>query len=250
MPDMLERQDALRPAGSVHDVSAAEPSGLGSKEPASLSIADFELGNWSQSKSYLICKRYIDVVGALVGLVVLGPIMLLAMLLVWIEDGGPVIFRQERVGKDGRRFSMIKIRTMIKDAEERLAEVESLNAHADDRTFKVINDPRILKVGAFLRRFSIDEFPQVINVLRGEMSLVGPRPPLTREVDLYLPKDHVRFVVKPGLTCFWQIAGRSEIAFEGQIALDRRYIQEQSTWVDLVIIAKTIPAMIRGDGAR
>lgn len=249
MPELLEYKAASQTANFAPDDIALVEMDLGADEAASLSGLDFDLGQWSQTKSYLVCKRLLDVIGALVGLVVLGPIMLVSMLLVWIEDGGPVIFRQQRVGKGGRVFSMIKIRTMVKDAEARRDEIEELNVHSDDRSFKAVNDPRILKMGAYLRRFSIDEFPQVINVLRGEMSLVGPRPPLTREVELYSPQDHVRFVVKPGLTCFWQIAGRGEIAFEGQIALDRRYIQEHSTWIDLVIIAKTVPAMIRGDGA-
>lgn len=249
MPELLEQTDALQSAGIAHDGTARVALGLVADEAASVSDLDFDLDQWSQAKSYLVCKRILDIIGGLVGLVVLGPIMLVAMLLVWIEDGGPVIFRQQRVGKDGRTFSMIKIRTMVKDAEARRDEIEALNVHADDRSFKAINDPRILKMGAYLRRFSIDEFPQVINVLRGEMSLVGPRPPLIREVELYAPQDHVRFVVKPGLTCFWQIAGRGEIAFEGQVTLDKRYIQEHSTWIDLVIISKTVPAMIRGDGA-
>lgn len=203
-----------------------------------------------ESSRYQALKRCVDIAGALVGLVVLGPIMLAAMVAVWIEDGGPVLFRQQRVGLDGKRFTMIKIRSMVRNAEDRLAEVKELNVHDDERTFKALDDPRILRTGAMLRRFSIDEFPQVVNVLKGEMSLVGPRPPLVHEVEMYAPEDHVRFDVKPGLTCFWQIAGRGEIAFEGQLELDKRYIEKQSMLTDLNIIAKTIPAMIRGDGAR
>lgn len=249
MPELLEHKHASQPAGIAHDGSGQAGMDPSVDGAASLLEREFDLGQWSQAKSYLACKRCLDIIGALVGIVVLGPIVLVSMVLVWIEDGGPVIFRQLRVGKDGRTFSMIKIRTMVKDAEALRGEIDDLNVHADNRTFKVINDPRILKVGAILRRFSIDEFPQVINVLRGEMSLVGPRPPLPREVDLYSPQDHVRFVVKPGLTCYWQIAGRGQIAFQGQVALDRRYIQEHSIWIDLVIISKTVPAMLRGDGA-
>ncbi|GAB5405576.1 MAG: sugar transferase [Aureliella sp.] len=202
------------------------------------------------SATYAWLKRCLDICGACVGVLVLGPIMLVAMMAVWIEDGGPVLFRQQRVGLNGKRFTMIKIRSMVRNAEERLEEVKALNVHDDDRTFKAVNDPRVLRSGAFLRRFSIDEFPQVFNVLKGEMSLVGPRPSLVHEVEMYAPEDHVRFEVKPGLTCFWQIAGRGEIAFDGQLALDKRYIDQQSMLTDLSIIARTVPAMIRGDGAR
>lgn len=203
----------------------------------------------SKGALYRGLKRAMDICGALVGCVVFGPIMLIGMLLVWIEDGGPVIFRQKRVGLNGETFTIFKIRSMVVDAEDRFCEVESLNKHDDSRTFKLHEDPRVLQVGSFLRRFSIDEFPQLFNVLRGEMSLVGPRPPLVREVSQYAVGDHVKFLVKPGLTCFWQISGRGDIAFEGQIELDQRYVEEQSLSTDIGIIAKTLPAMIRGHGA-
>ena len=175
--------------------------------------------------------------------------MLVGMFLVWLEDGGPVIFRQERVGLHGKRFILLKIRTMVRDAESRFAEVSVLNEHADHRTFKAKVDPRLLRFGKLLRKYSIDEFPQLLNVLWGDMSLVGPRPSLAREVALYAPGDHVRFIVKPGLTCYWQISGRGEVPFEVQLELDLKYIRERSPLADIIIIAKTIPSLIRANGA-
>lgn len=202
-----------------------------------------------QSKTYKMTKRLLDVLGAVCGLVVLGPFMIVAMVAVWLEEGGAVIFRQKRVGIDGREFTILKVRTMVKAAEARLAEVAELNHHKDQRTLKIKNDPRLLRCGGFLRKYSIDEFPQLVNVLRGDMSLVGPRPPLPREVDLYDPEDHVRFLVKPGLTCYWQISGRGDISFKQMVSLDRRYIEDASSLTDLIVIAKTIPAILKGEGA-
>ncbi len=201
------------------------------------------------SPDYHMFKRAIDVVGAAIGLVLLSPIMLLAMLLVWFEDGGPVLFRQKRVGINGDLFTIFKIRTMEKNAEQRMAEVAALNHHDDGRTFKAKHDPRVLRVGKWLRRYSIDEFPQLVNVLRGEMTLVGPRPPLPSEVDLYDAEDYIRLIVRPGLTCYWQVAGRGELPFKEQVELDRRYVQDCSIWLDLRLIAKTPLAIVRGKGA-
>ena len=202
-----------------------------------------------KSKTYRFTKRSLDVIGAVCGMVVLGPFMIAAMVAVWLEDGGQVIFRQKRVGIEGEEFTILKVRTMVRDAEARLAEVAELNHHEDQRTLKIKKDPRLLRCGGLLRKFSIDEFPQLINVLRGDMTLVGPRPPLPREVDLYDPEDHVRFLVKPGLTCYWQISGRGDISFKQMVSLDRRYIEDASSLTDLMLIAKTIPALLKGEGA-
>lgn len=220
-------------------------------QQVSIPLVDWEETSRSiDSLGYQMLKRCLDIVGASVGLVVLSPVILFAMLLVWLEDGGPVVFRQTRVGLHGRRFHIYKIRTMVKDAEVRLREVAELNRHDDQRTFKAEKDPRILRFGRFLRKSSIDEFPQLLNVLRGEMSLVGPRPPIPREVQLYEPHDYVRLAVKPGLTCYWQVSGRSTIPFKGQVELDRRYIHEASTWIDIKLILQTIPALVKGVGAQ
>ena len=225
-------------------------SEAGNAEPAGVRLIDWtDASGALDSAFYRTLKRVLDIAGALLGLIVFGPFMLLAMLLVWLEDGGPVIFRQQRVGLNGERFTFLKIRTMVKDAEARLAEVAALNHHADHRTFKTKDDPRVLRIGKLLRKYSIDEFPQLINVLSGEMSLVGPRPPIPREVDLYDPEDYIRLAVKPGLTCYWQISGRGTIPFKDQVELDRRYIRDSSMLTDLKIIAKTLPSMLQGDGA-
>src|SRR5204862_718684 len=173
----------------------------------------------------------------------------LIVLMVQIEDGGPVFFAQTRVGRFGREFKMYKIRSMCLDAEERLKELLGKNHHKEGVTFKIKDDPRITKVGKWLRKFSFDELPQFYNVLIGDMSLVGPRPPVPREVALYSLADRRRLLVKPGITCIWQISGRSEIDFSGQVQLDVQYIETHSFWVDIKILAKTVPAVLSGKGA-
>ncbi|MCD6051239.1 MAG: sugar transferase [Verrucomicrobia bacterium] len=194
-------------------------------------------------------KRTLDLVMSFVALVLLAPLFLLIGILIKLEDRGPVFFCQRRVGKDGREFKMYKFRSMCMDAEAKLAEILKSNQHKQGVTFKMKDDPRLTKVGKWLRKFSLDEFPQFYNVLIGDMSMVGPRPPLPREVKLYSLADRRRLVVKPGLTCLWQIGGRSEIDFSGQVKLDVEYIESQSFWVDIKIIAKTVPAVLTGKGA-
>lgn len=199
---------------------------------------------------YWLSKRAMDVVGSLAGLVVLGPVMLLAMLFVFLRDFKNPLFLQKRVGLDGEQFTLFKIRTMCVDAERRLDEIKHLNHHDDDKTFKVKNDPRIIPViGERLRRYSIDEFPQLFNVLMGDMSLVGPRPALPNEVELYTSRDRLRLAVKPGLTCIWQVSGRGNIPFHEQLKLDLQYIDECSLSTDVKLIAKTLPAMMNANGA-
>lgn len=206
------------------------------------------LWRWSLVSSQLL-KRGFDLVAASLILAVLSPLFLLAMFLIKIEDGGPVLFRQTRVGKWGREFTMYKFRSMCLDAEEKLDELLALNEHGEGVTFKIKDDPRITRVGRWMRLFSLDEFPQLLNVLKGEMSLVGPRPPVPREVELYSPSDRRRLAVIPGITCYWQISGRSEIDFSGQVALDVKYIEEMSFWTDFTILVKTVPAVLSGKGA-
>jgi len=194
-------------------------------------------------------KRACDVSASLLLLLLFSPLFLLIGLLIKIEDGGPVFFVQNRVGKFGREFPMFKFRSMVLDAEERLQQLLAQNRHSEGITFKIKDDPRITRVGRWLRKFSFDELPQLYNVLIGNMSLVGPRPPLPREVRHYSLGDHRRLAVRPGITCFWQISGRSEIDFSGQVALDVRYIENQNFWLDLMILAKTAPAVLAGKGA-
>ncbi|WP_161604299.1 sugar transferase [Roseiconus nitratireducens] len=200
---------------------------------------------------YRSLKRICDVVGALVGMIVLSPLLAIGALAVYLVDGGPVIFRQTRVGLDGREFTILKFRTMVKDAEARLEELRSHNGHGESITFKMDRDPRVIPwVGHFMRRTSIDELPQLWNVLGGEMSLVGPRPAIPSEVACYDAEHLVRLAAKPGLTCFWQVSGRGNLSFDKQFELDRRYIDECSLLTDLSLIVQTIPALLLADGAR
>jgi lipopolysaccharide/colanic/teichoic acid biosynthesis glycosyltransferase len=193
-------------------------------------------------------KRIFDIVTSSLAIVLLGPFLLLIMLLVRM-DGGPAIFVQTRVGRFGREFKMYKYRSMCLDAEQRLKDVLAQNQHGQGITFKIKDDPRITKVGKWLRKFSLDELPQLFNVLRGDMSIVGPRPPLPREVERYTLEDRRRLEVTPGITCIWQISGRANIDFSGQVLLDVRYIESQSFWTDLKIILRTFPAVLMSKGA-
>ena len=196
----------------------------------------------------LAFKRALDVIGSALGLILLAPILLLTAWLIKREDGGSVIFSQERVGKRGKIFRMYKFRSMVIDAEARKNDLW-VNNEAGEIIFKMRKDPRITRVGRFMRRFSIDEAPQLYNVLKGDMSLVGPRPALPHEVNQYSISERLRLEVIPGITGLWQIKGRSEIDFRGQVRLDVQYIESQSFWGDVVILLKTIPAVLSGRGA-
>lgn len=194
-------------------------------------------------------KRAMDVAISLVALGGFAPLFALIALLIKLEDGGPVFFRQTRVGKHGQKFRMFKFRSMCLDAEQRLRELQAHNQHATGVTFKIKRDPRITRVGRWLRKLSLDELPQFYNVLRGEMSVVGPRPPVPNEVAKYSAADRRRLAVKPGITCLWQVSGRAEIDFPGQVKLDVSYIERQSLAEDVRILFKTVPAVISGKGA-
>jgi exopolysaccharide biosynthesis polyprenyl glycosylphosphotransferase len=194
-------------------------------------------------------KRFLDILVSSAALLMLSPLFLLVASLIKMEDRGPVFFAQRRVGKWGREFRMFKFRSMCVDAEQRLQAMLAKNQHATGITFKAKDDPRITRIGKWLRKFSIDEFPQFYNVLKGDMSLVGPRPPVPREVAMYTPADRRRLEVTPGLTCFWQIGGRAEIDFPEQVRLDLQYIESQSFWLDMKILLRTVPAVLLGRGA-
>ncbi|BDE07676.1 hypothetical protein WPS_29520 [Vulcanimicrobium alpinum] len=195
-----------------------------------------------------VAKRAIDIVLATALLTFTAPVVLLAMLGIVLVSGGSPVYRQDRVGVGGRTFRMWKLRTMVRDAHAMLPELRKFN-EADGPVFKMRDDPRLHRLGALLRRTSIDELPNFVNVLAGEMALVGPRPPLPEEVAHYDAYALRRLVVKPGVTCLWQISGRSHLSFEEWMALDNAYIDAWSPWVDLTIVAKTIPAVLRGVGA-
>jgi exopolysaccharide biosynthesis polyprenyl glycosylphosphotransferase len=193
-------------------------------------------------------KRLVDVVLATLGLVATLPLWLGIVLAIRLDSPGPAFFIQERVGFKERRFRFYKFRSMYVDAEQRLAEVQAHN-EIDGPVFKMRNDPRVSRAGGFLRRTSLDELPQLINVLKGDMSLVGPRPPLPREVEQYRPGDMVRLSVKPGLTCLWQIRGRSQVGFDQWMEYDREYVRNLSLGLDLQILLRTVWVVITCRGA-
>ncbi len=193
-------------------------------------------------------KRCLDVAIAGFGLVASFPIWLAIVIAIRIDSPGPAIFVQERVGLHGRRFRFYKFRSMHRDAETRLRDIQKHN-EVDGPVFKMRRDPRVTRVGAFLRRTSLDELPQLINVLKGDMSMVGPRPPLPREVAQYRPSDMIRLSVKPGLTCLWQVRGRSTVDFDTWMAYDREYVTGLSAWMDLTILVRTVWAVLSCRGA-
>jgi lipopolysaccharide/colanic/teichoic acid biosynthesis glycosyltransferase len=193
-------------------------------------------------------KRVIDVAVSIFVLTVTSPIVLVAIIGIFAVTGGSPIFTQERVGRNGRRFRMYKLRTMVNGAHLLHADMRPYS-EVDGPVFKMRDDPRLHALGAFLRRTSIDEIPNFINVLRGEMAAVGPRPPLPSEVADYDDFARQRLEVKPGVTCLWQISGRSELSFDAWMALDNAYIESWTPLLDLRIIVRTIPAVIRGIGA-
>lgn len=202
----------------------------------------------SKRSVYFFVKRIFDIVSSLCAMIVLSPVFLVTALAIKIEDGGPAVFSQDRVGKDGKLFKMYKFRSMYIDAEDRLSDLAEQN-EADGPVFKIKNDPRITKVGRFIRKYSIDELMQLVNVFKGDMSVIGPRPALPNEVEEYDDFARKRLLVKPGLSCYWQISGRSNIGFEEWMKLDVKYINEMSIITDVKIILLTIPAVLKGDGA-
>jgi exopolysaccharide biosynthesis polyprenyl glycosylphosphotransferase len=197
----------------------------------------------------LIAKRLIDICGSAGLLLAVAPLFVMAALLIKFDSPGPVFFRQERVGLNKRRFRLFKFRTMTKGANKLQQMLEHLN-EADGPVFKIKDDPRITRIGKFLRRFSIDELPQLFNVLKGEMSLVGPRPLPVRDIDRIDTQWHKRRLsVKPGVTCLWQVNGRSDVSFDGWVRMDLEYIDQWSLGLDMKILVKTIPAVLKGSGA-
>lgn len=198
---------------------------------------------------YLTLKRLMDIVGASIGLIIASPIMLVVAILIKIEDPkGPIFFSQIRNGAYPTTFKMYKFRSMYVDAEERLQELMHLNEQSGP-AFKIKDDPRITKVGKFIRKTSLDELPQLFNVLKGDMSLVGPRPAIPREVEQYTTYQKQRLFVKPGLTCIWQVSGRNNIEFDQWVELDIEYIKTRSLWLDIKLILLTIPALLGDENA-
>ncbi|HEV8676640.1 MAG TPA: sugar transferase [Methylomirabilota bacterium] len=194
-------------------------------------------------------KRALDLVGGLVLIALAAPVLTAVALAIKLEDGGPILFRQVRVGKYGRHFIMYKFRSMVVNAEALKAQLMARNEMRDGILFKIKNDPRITRVGRLIRKLSLDELPQLFNVVRGDMSLVGPRPPVPSEVARYDPAHRRRLLATPGITCLWQVSGRNNIDFPGQVRLDVQYIERQTLGMDLAILVRTLPAVISGRGA-
>ncbi|AXH97355.1 sugar transferase [Ornithinimicrobium avium] len=192
----------------------------------------------------LVAKNVLDRLGAVLALVVLSPVLLAVAVAVRLEDDGPVVFRQERVGRDGRTFSMYKFRSMVPDAESRLPQLATANDAAGP-LFKMRTDPRVTRTGAFIRKYSLDELPQLVNVLRGEMSMIGPRPPLPREVAEYEASTRRRLLVRPGLTGLWQINGRSDLSWDEAVRLDLYYVENWTPVLDLMILWRTVQVVLR-----
>ncbi len=199
--------------------------------------------------NYAFWKRILDFTGSLTLILLLSPILLAIALSVKLSSPGPIIYKQKRVGRYGVTFEFLKFRSMYRDADQRLAELLKDGNEKDGPIFKMKNDPRVTRVGRFLRKYSLDELPQLFNVLRGDMSLVGPRPPLPREVEQYDDAAFKRLSIPPGITCLWQICGRSDTSFDEWMALDSFYVEHMSFWLDLKILMKTPTAVLRGDGA-
>lgn len=242
------------------------------QSPASADVFDKALSPWwrqrriaairircalwrAAARAFDVVKRGFDISASIILLILLSPVFVTIAMLIKL-DGGPAFFPQTRVGLRGRTFKMYKFRSMCVNAETRLKELLAQNELGSDLRFKMKNDPRITRIGRIIRGTSLDELPQLLNVLRGEMSLVGPRPPVPREVDLYTLKDRRRLEHKPGITClwqvgerdggFWQIGSRNKIDFAEQVELDVRYIESRSFLRDLWILVKTVPAMVLG----
>lgn len=196
-----------------------------------------------------LLKRAVDVIVGAGALLCLSPLFLIVALCIKMTDGGPILFWQTRVGRWGREFLFPKFRSMVTNAEKLKDSLLAQNDHQDSVTFKMKHDPRVTWIGRIIRKLSIDELPQLWLVLSGDMSLVGPRPPVPREVALYTLADRRRLGVTPGLTCIWQVSGRGDIPFPEQVELDVQYIASQSLWFDFKLLLKTIPAVLLGKGA-
>ena len=201
-----------------------------------------------KNPAYLKLKRGMDILLSAAALVFLAPVFLFTALAIKLEDGGPVLFCQYRAGKDMKPFKIYKFRSMLVNADAKMPEMMKDNEQTG-HAFKIKDDPRITRVGKFIRKFSIDELPQLINVIKGDMSIVGPRPILTFQMEECSGYERQRLVVQPGLTCYWQIGGRANIGWKDWIEMDLDYIEDMSLWTDIKIIARTVPAVFDREGA-
>jgi lipopolysaccharide/colanic/teichoic acid biosynthesis glycosyltransferase len=210
---------------------------------------DLSTGLLVASRWQLTIKRALDIVGSLALLLLLSPILLVTAIAIATTSDGEVIHRQRRIGRDGRSFTMLKFRSMVVGAHEQRHLYEHRNSHDSGPVFKIPDDPRVTRVGRVIRRFSIDELPQLVNVLKGDMSLVGPRPPLPEEFETYNVRQQLRTLATPGLTCIWQVSGRSDVDFDSWVDMDLEYIKRWTIRLDLLLLVKSIPSVITGHGA-
>lgn len=225
--------------GQATPPAAATPPGL-----IDLRIAEANGNGFYQKYG----KRVIDVIGAVVALVLFSPVILLFAILIKLDSRGPVLYKAQRLGQGCRPFTFYKLRSMYVGAHESRGSLMHLN-QVKGPVFKLFDDPRITRIGRFMRKCSIDEMPQLYNVLKGDMSLVGPRPPIPEEVEKYEPWQLRRLSPKPGITCLWQISGRSRLGFDEWMRLDIEYINNRSFWMDMKILLRTVPAVVLRDGA-
>ena len=204
---------------------------------------------YDKNAGYFIIKKIIDIIGALCGIILMSPVMIIVGIWIKLDSKGPIFFAQNRVGQDGKEFKMYKFRSMCTEAECLLDKLKDKNEMSGPM-FKIKEDPRVTKIGRFIRKTSIDELPQLFNILKGEMSLVGPRPSLPKEVEQFTNFQKQRLIAKPGLTCYWQVRGRSDVSFEEWMEMDVQYIEERNTLVDIGLILKTVGVLFGDKGAR
>jgi len=234
--------------GFLHAVKSAEAASISGEVATSPGVFFSDTFGHSDTFYRRYGKRCLDVLGAMVALVLVLPFLPVLALIIKLSSPGPILYRSIRLGQDGRPFVFYKFRSMVDGAHESRKYMLHMN-EAEGPVFKISNDPRITRVGAFLRRSSVDEIPQLWNVLRGDMSLVGPRPPIPEEVEKYEPWQKRRLDVNPGITCLWQISGRSNLGFEEWMRLDIQYIEHRSFALDCKILLETIPVVLSRDGA-
>lgn len=238
-PYTVVRKNAKRT--QVHLAALADESRI-------TAIVQSHISPLSRHWLHTFAKRCLDVIGASLGIILLAPLLLVTALAIKLESHGPVLFTQKRVGRDGKLFKMYKFRSMVDGADAQKATLAAQNEYSGV-AFKIRADPRVTRIGRFIRKFSIDELPQLLNILKGEMSLVGPRPVVVAEALRYEPWQLRRFAATPGLTCLWQVSGRSNISFDDWMRLDLAYIDRWSLWLDLKLILKTVRVVMTADGA-
>jgi len=243
-----ERGSRAKPSSLLTPTWSRGWTPLNSAPGESARLATSPLATNPERGAYLAMKRALDMTAAAVLLAAVSPVLLFLCLVIKLTSPGPVVFRQTRCGIGGRHFTCYKFRTMCKGAEALMDDLADLN-EVSGPVFKLRHDPRVTRVGHFLRKSSLDELPQLFNVLRGDMTLVGPRPPVPEEVAMYTAHDFGRLAVKPGMTCLWQVSGRSDIGFAEWVELDLEYIRKRGFWYDAWIMLRTIPAVVSGRGA-